>query len=318
MSMETLYIVVPCYNEEEVLPESAGILRSKLQTLIADGRVAPDSRILFVDDGSKDRTWALISGLAQEECFEGVKLAHNRGHQNALLAGLMSARGRCGITITIDADLQDDVDAIDRMLDERANGCEIVYGVRGSRASDTAFKRMTAEGYYKVLASLGVEVVFNSADFRLLSARALDALSEYREVNLFLRGIVPSLGFKTAEVVYDRKERTAGETKYPLKKMLALAWQGVTSFSVQPLQLITALGVLLGILSGAGLLAELIVGLCGVFVERWVILLAFMGLFCGIQLLALGVVGSYVGKIYGEVKARPRYIIEKNTLTKNV
>ena len=316
--METLFIVVPCYNEEEVLPETARVLRGKLEQLVAAQRITPESRVLFVDDGSKDRTWELISGLCGDfPCFEGVRLAHNRGHQNALLAGLMAARGHCGVTVSMDADLQDDVDAIDRMLDERENGCEIVYGVRGSRATDTAFKRITAEGYYKILAALGVEVVFNCADFRLMGARALDALSEYREANLFLRGIVPSLGFRTAQVVYDRKERLAGESKYPLKKMLALAWQGVTSFSVQPLRLITVLGVFLLVLSGAGLLAELIVGLCGVFVERWLVLLGFMGLFCGLQLAALGVVGSYVGKTYGEVKARPRYFLEENTLERS-
>lgn len=310
--METLFIVVPCYNEEAALPETNRRLMEKLSALAAAGRVAPGSRALYVDDGSRDGTWALIERLAAAEPrVMGVKLAHNRGHQNALLAGLMTARPLCGVTISMDADLQDDVDAVDRMLDERANGCEIVYGVRASRAADTAFKRVTAEGYYKVLAKLGVEVVFNSADYRLMSRRALDALAEYREVNLFMRGIVPTLGFKTAEVTYARGERVAGESKYPLKKMLSLAWQGVTSFSVKPLQMITAAGVLFCVLAGLGLLACLIVGLCGVPVAGWVILLGFLGLFSGVQLIATGVVGAYVGKTYGEVKARPRYIIEK-------
>lgn len=315
--METLFLVIPCYNEEEALPETARVLNNKLTQLINAERIRPESKILFVDDGSKDQTWSLITSLSEQPHFEGIKLAHNRGHQNALLAGLMEARKYCDVTISMDADLQDDIDAIDRMLDERENGCEIVYGVRGSRATDTAFKRVTAEGYYKVLAALGVEIVFNAADFRLMSSRSLEALSEHREVNLFLRGIVPSLGFKTAEVVYNRKERNAGESKYPLKKMLALAWQGVTSFSVQPLRLIAAAGVLFCAVSCVGLIAELILSLCGIWVERWLILLAFMGLFSGVQLLALGIVGSYIGKIYGEVKARPRYILERNTLSEN-
>lgn len=313
--METLYIVIPCYNEQEVLPETLRRLDAKLTALEADGRISPDSRVLLVDDGSRDRTWALIDEAArQQEWVEGIKLAHNRGHQNALLAGLMTAREHADIVVSMDADLQDDVDAIDGFLDQRAEGCDIVYGVRAARTTDTAFKRTTAEGYYKLLKLLGVEIVFNHADYRLMSRRALDALAEYHESNLFLRGIVPSLGFKTAEVTYERAARFAGESKYPLKKMLALAFEGVTSFSVKPLRLVTAIGVLLCVLAGLGLLAALIVLLCGLPVAGWVVVLGSVWLVGGLELIAIGLVGAYIGKIYGEVKARPRYILEENTL----
>ncbi len=306
-----LYLVIPCYNEEEVLPETAKRLTEKLYAMSGAGLVSPQSRILFVDDGSKDATWRLISEYSAAIPFvDGVKLAHNRGHQNALLAGLMTAMPLCDCAISMDADLQDDVDAVDRFVEKYKEGCDVVYGVRNKRETDTFFKRATAEGFYKVMQLLGVEVVFNHADYRLMSRRALEGLSEYGEVNLFLRGIVPLIGFKSDYVYYDRAERFAGESKYPLKKMISFALDGITSFSVKPLKLISNLGILISVLSIFGLLYALISYICGVAVAGWTAIVCSIWLLGGLQMLCLGVVGGYIGKIYNEVKRRPRFLIE--------
>ena len=309
---EILYIVVPCYNEEEVLPETSRRLGAKLDKLMEDGRISPQSRVLFVDDGSRDRTWSLIEQLhARDPRFSGAKLSRNRGHQNALWAGLMTARGRCDVTISMDADLQDDIEAVDAMLDRRAEGCEVVYGVRSSRETDSFFKRFTAEGFYKLLAALGGEVVFNHADYRLLGRRALDALSEYHEQDLYLRGIVPMLGYKSDTVTYQRGERFAGESKYPLKKMLALAVNGITSLSAKPIRLLGGLGCVLFALGLLALLFALIFSLCGGHFPGWAVSSISAWAAAGLVLAALGVVGEYVGKTYLEAKARPRYFIER-------
>ena len=307
----TIYFVVPCYNEEEVLPETSKRLYEKMKSLVVAGKVSPDSRICFVDDGSKDKTWEMIEDLHEAEpVFTGVKLSRNRGHQNALLGGMMTVKDDCDALISLDADLQDDPGAIDKMVDEWISGADVVYGVRSARKTDTFFKRFTAEGFYKVMEIMGAQVVFNHADYRLLSRRAVEALSEYKEVNLFLRGMIPTLGYKTAVVTYERNERFAGESKYPLKKMLALAWNGITSFSTKPLSLIVTLGMLLVVIAAVLLLVcagRAIWGTAPSSVEVFSYSLWLLG---GIQLLALGVVGEYIGKIYAEVKGRPRYIIE--------
>lgn len=307
----TIYFVVPCYNEEEVLPETSKRLYEKMKSLVIAGKVSPDSRICFVDDGSKDKTWKMIEELHEAEpVFVGVKLSRNRGHQNALLGGMMTVKDDCDALISLDADLQDDPDAIDRMVDEWIAGADVVYGVRSARKTDTFFKRFTAEGFYKVMEIMGAQVVFNHADYRLLSHRAVEALAEYKEVNLFLRGMIPTLGYKTAIVTYERNERFAGESKYPLKKMLALAWNGITSFSTKPLSLIVTAGILLMVIAAILLLVcagRTIWGTAPSSVEVFSYSLWLLG---GIQLLALGVVGEYIGKIYAEVKGRPRYIIE--------
>ena len=311
----TLYIVVPCYNEEEVLPETAKRLREKLKALIGTKTISPLSRILFVNDGSRDRTWEMIETLAKAEpLFGGVKLSRNRGHQNAVLAGLMTAQKLCDCAITIDADLQDDIEVIDQMIRDFVNGSDIVYGVRSSRKTDTFFKRFTAEGFYKLMEKMGVELVFNHADFRLMSARAIDALSDYHEVNLFLRGIVPQIGYKTSTVTYARSERFAGESKYPLKKMLALAWNGITSFSVKPISLILGLGILITALSGIAGFVLLIVELITHTLTAVSALIFSVWFATGLIMTSLGIVGEYAGKIYGEVKARPRYVIEAISL----
>ena len=309
--MDTLYLVVPCYNEEEVLPETSRRLKEKLEGMVLEGLVDEKSRILFVDDGSRDKTWEIISRLHQEDPrFLGLKLSRNKGHQNALLAGLMTAKELCDMAISLDADLQDDVDAIDRFVLEYQNGCDIVYGVRSKRETDTWFKRTTAEGFYKVMQSLGVDIVDNHADYRLMSRRALEGLAQFREVNLFLRGIVPLIGYKSAVVTYERSERFAGESKYPLKKMLSFAFDGITSFSVKPISFILGLGVLMTGISGLALLVLLVLWLLGWGVSGFGVLCGSLWLLGGIQLMALGMVGEYVGKIYKEVKARPKYIIE--------
>ena len=309
--MDTLYLVVPCYNEEEVLPETSRRLKEKLEGMVLEGLVDEKSRILFVDDGSRDKTWEIISRLHQEDPrFLGLKLSRNKGHQNALLAGLMTAKELCDMAISLDADLQDDVDAIDRFVLEYQNGCDIVYGVRSKREPDTWFKRTTAEGVYKVMQALGVDIVDNHADYRLMSRRALEGLAQFREVNLFLRGIVPLIGYKSAVVTYERSERFAGESKYPLKKMLSFAFDGITSFSVKPISFILGLGVLMTGISGLALLALLVLWLLGWGVSGFGVLCGSLWLLGGIQLMALGMVGEYVGKIYKEVKARPKYIIE--------
>ena len=306
-----LYLVVPCYNEEEVLHETTKRLTEKLNTMIEKELVSKESRILYVDDGSRDKTWEIIEKLNAENPFvEGVKLAHNRGHQNALLAGLMTAKEYCDAAISLDADLQDDTDVIDKFVEEYNKGNDVVYGVRDSRKTDTFFKKFTAEGFYKVMKILGVDVVFNHADYRLMSKRALEALSEYKEVNLFLRGIVPLIGFKSSKVFYERHERFAGESKYPLKKMIAFATDGITSFSVKPLKLISNLGIIISFLSIIALIYALVSYLTGVAVPGWTAIIASIWLLGGIQLLCMGVVGTYVGKIYNEVKQRPRFLIE--------
>ena len=307
----TIYFVIPCYNEEAVLPETSHRLTRKLEAMRANGLIGEASRMLFVDDGSKDKTWELISQYNRENPWvEGVKLAHNRGHQNALLCGLMTAMDRCDAAISMDADLQDDIDALDQFVTKFREGCDVVYGVRNKRDTDTWFKRTTAEGFYKVMKLLGVDVVFNHADYRLMSKRALEGLSEYREVNLFLRGIVPLIGYRSDYVYYDRHERFAGESKYPLKKMLSFALDGITSFSVKPLKLISNLGVLISLLSIFGLLYALISYFAGVAVSGWTAIVCSIWLLGGLQMLCLGVVGGYIGKIYSEVKSRPRYRVE--------
>lgn len=308
-----LYLVIPCYNEEEVLPETTKRLTEKLYNMIHADMIDRDSRILFVDDGSRDDTWQLIEMYSTAVPYvDGVKLAHNRGHQNALLAGLMTAMPLCDCAISLDADLQDDIDVIDAFVQKYAEGCDVVYGVRNKRDTDTFFKRTTAEGFYKFMKLLGVDVVFNHADYRLMSRRALEGLSEYREVNLFLRGIVPLIGFRSDYVYYDRAERFAGESKYPLKKMISFALDGISSFSVKPLKLISNLGILISVLSVFGLLYALISHICGVTVAGWTAIVCSIWLLGGLQMLCLGVVGGYIGKIYSEVKQRPRYLIEKH------
>ncbi len=316
--MAVLYVVVPCYNEEAVLPETTRRLTAKLNELIAAGVCDGASRILYVDDGSKDQTWQLIEQFhAQNPLVTGVKLAHNRGHQNALLAGLMVAKDRCDCAASMDADLQDDVNVLDGFMEKFAAGCHVVYGVRSDRQADTGFKRITAQGYYKVLDKLGVEVVYNHADCRLLSRRALEELSRYKETNLFLRGMVPHMGFQSDVVYFERAQRFAGESKYPLGKMLRLAWDGVTSFSVSPLKMITAAGVILTVLTLVALLLEGVLALCGVWVSGILAAVTAIWLLGGILLTALGVVGSYIGKMYDEIKARPRFTAEKVLLDKN-
>lgn len=309
---EVLYIVVPCYNEEEVLPETAKKLGDKLDSLIERGTISPDSRILFVNDGSGDGTWSIIKELHRRNPhFSGICLTRNRGHQNALMAGMMECRKRADLMISMDADLQDDIDAVDRMVEEYRKGHDIVYGVRSSRKTDTFFKRFTAEGFYKVMNALGVELVFNHADYRLLSRRALEDLAEYREVNLFLRGIIPQLGYDTAVVAYERKERFAGTSKYPVKKMLSLAFDGITSFSVKPMRLIINVGVLVFLVSIIMMIYTLNAKIGGRTVSGWTSLMGSIWMIGGIQLLCLGVIGEYIGKIYSESKNRPRYRIRE-------
>lgn len=309
--MNRLYIVVPCYKEEAVLAETSCRLKEKLQQLIASGVIAGNSRVLFVDDGSTDRTWEIISQLhAADETFSGVKLSRNRGHQNALLCGLTEAVKHADTIISMDADLQDDINAVDGMLAEYGKGAEVVYGVRSARKTDTAFKRVTAQGFYKFMASMGVDIVYNHADYRLLSRRACEALLSFDEVNLFLRGMVPLVGFKSAQVTYERGERFAGESKYPLKKMLAFAMDGITSFSVKPIRLILALGLCIFMVSVVILIYSLIRKAMGATVSGWASVMCSIWALGGIQLLALGVVGEYIGKIYNETKRRPRFIVE--------
>ncbi|MCF0135312.1 MAG: glycosyltransferase family 2 protein [Lachnospiraceae bacterium] len=307
-----LYIVIPCYNEQEVLPETSGRILKKLRGMMEAGLCSGDSRILFVDDGSRDNTWEMISGYAAgDEHFEGLKLAHNRGHQNALLCGLMTVNGHCDAVISMDADLQDDIEVLDQFMEKYLEGCEVVYGVRKARTTDTAFKRGTAQAYYKFMEILGTKVIYNHADYRLLGSRALDALSEYREVNLFLRGLVTDIGYKTDVVYYDRAERFAGESKYPLKKMLALAIQGITSFSTKPLDMIFTMGCWITVLSVLVLIYALVAALASLPGVFYACLFGGMFLCCGLILLSMGVLSCYVGKIYAETKARPRYRVEE-------
>lgn len=314
MKTPRLYIVIPCYNEEAVLPITAPLFRDKLHSLTQQGKISPDSRVLFVNDGSKDDTWNLICQLAKEdEHYEGICLSRNRGHQNALLAGLMEAKDKCDITISIDCDGQDDINAMDEMVDEYLSGAEIVYGVRSKRETDTFFKRFTAESFYKLMKWMGADTVYNHADYRLVSSRALKEFSNFKEVNIFLRGMFPLVGFKSTCVYYERHERIAGESHYPLKKMLALAFDGITSLSIKPIRIITGLGVFISLAAFALILYALISYFTGNVVSGWassLIVTCFLG---GIQLISLGVIGEYVGKIYMETKARPRFIISERT-----
>ncbi len=309
-----LYIVIPCYNEQEVLPITCTMFREKLETLEAAGKISPDSRVLFVNDGSKDRTWEIISQLAKEDPhFLGISQSRNRGHQNAVLAGLMEAKDRCDITISIDCDGQDDINAMDKMVDAYLEGCEVVYGVRSKRDTDTFFKRFTAEGFYHLMNWMGAECVFNHADYRLISSRVLQEFANFKEVNIFLRGMVPLVGFKSTSVYYERAERIAGESHYPLKKMLALAFDGITSLSVKPIRLITGFGALVSVISFLGVIWAVVTSLTGHSVWGWASTVCILCFMSGVQLLCLGVIGEYIGKIYMETKARPRYIISERT-----
>ena len=308
----TLYLAIPCYNEETVLPETARRLREKFTALRAAGTIGPMSRICFIDDGSRDETWQIISDLhTQDPVFSGIRLSRNRGHQNALLCGLMTLRDRADCVISMDADLQDDINAIDAMLAAFRDGNDIVYGVRASRKQDSAFKRASAQGYYRLLRALGADVVYNHADYRLMSRRALDALAEYKEVNLFLRGLVPLVGYPSTVVYYERGKRFAGESKYPLGKMVSFAFDGITSFSTMPIRLITLAGFGIFVVSLLALLIFLVQKLLGYTVQGWATLMGSIWLMGGLQLLALGVLGEYIGKIYMEVKHRPRFVIEQ-------
>ena len=309
-----LAIVIPCYNEEEVLPITSGLFKAELEDLVAKGKVDPASHVLLVNDGSRDRTWELVEGLAASDpAFRGCSLSRNRGHQNALLGGLMEARGHCDATLSIDCDGQDDIATMEAMVDAYLDGCDVVYGVRSSRETDTFFKRFTAQSFYRLLSSMGVECVYNHADYRLLGARALDALAEFREVNLFLRGMVPLVGFRSTSVYYERHERMAGESHYPLSKMLALAVNGITSLSVKPIRLITWTGLAVALASLAAIVWVLVAHAAGATVAGWASTTAAVCFMGGVQMLSLGVIGEYVGKIYLESKHRPRYVISERT-----
>ena len=310
--MKTIYLVLPCYNEEAVLHETSSRLKVKMNQLISENKISKDSRITFVDDGSKDNTWSIIEELKEsDELFAGVKLSRNRGHQNALLAGLMTVKDYCDAAISLDADLQDDINVIDKFIDRFIDGCDVVYGVRSDRKTDTVFKRTTAQGFYKVMKLLGVDIVYNHADYRLMSKRALDALEEFEEVNLFLRGIVPLIGYKSDVVLYERNERFAGESKYPLKKMLSFAFEGITSFSVKPIKLILDIGIIMFTTSLLFLIYFIALWCLGKTVEGWATIVVSIWMLGGVQLLCLGVIGEYIGKIYIETKKRPKFIIDK-------
>ena len=312
--MKTIYLVIPCYNEEEVLPETVKRLVEKISDLQLSGVISQKSRVVFVDDGSKDHTWDLIKRYhtIHPMMIDGLKLSRNEGHQYALYAGLIELRHSCDAIISMDADLQDDINAIDEMIKEFENGSEIVYGVRSERETDTAFKRTTAHGFYKLMEMMGVELVYDHADYRLMSRLALDALAEFPESNLFLRGIVPMIGYKTSKVYYKRGERFAGESKYPLKKMLSFAAEGITSLSVKPIRMITSLGVILFVISLLILLYSFIRHITGHTVAGWTSTVFSIWAIGGLQLLAIGVIGEYIGKIYLETKDRPKYFIEKS------
>lgn len=310
--MSVLYLVIPCYNEQEVLPEASKQLLDKMDSLINKGKISDKSKIVLVDDGSKDRTWGIIEELhAGNPMFQGIKLSRNKGHQNALLAGLMTVKDYCDITISLDADLQDDINAIDEMVDKHHDGCDIVYGVRSARKTDTFFKKTTAEGFYKIMKIMGVDIVFNHADYRLMSKRALDGLEDFEEVNLFLRGIVPMIGYKSGEVTYERKERFAGESKYPLKKMLAFAFEGITSLSIKPIRLITTTGFLIFGISLMMLIYFIVRHFTGATILGWTSTIVSIWAIGGLQILAIGVIGEYIGKIYLETKKRPKFIVDK-------
>ena len=308
---DILYLVIPCYNEEAVLHETAKQLLEKMNSMFERGMISRESKIMFVNDGSKDKTWEIIEELhASNPIYSGVKLSRNKGHQNALLAGLMTAKEKADMTISLDADLQDDVDVIDQMVEKYYQGNDVVYGVRSARKTDTFFKKFTAQGFYKLMQAMGVEIVYNHADYRLMSKRAMEGLSQFKEVNLFLRGIVPLIGYKSDVVTYERHERFAGESKYPLKKMLAFATDGITSFSIKHIRLITTCGILIFAISLVMLLYFLIVHFMGRTVAGWTSMIVSIWAIGGLQLLAIGIVGEYIGKIYLETKERPKYIIE--------
>lgn len=309
-----LYIVIPCYNEEEVLPLTSKMFLGKLNALIESKKISDKSRILFVNDGSKDKTWEIIQRLSKDDYhYAGIAQSRNRGHQNAVLAGLMEVKDKCDITISIDCDGQDDIDAMDKMVEEYLNGYEVVYGVRNSRKTDSFFKRTTAQGFYKFLRIMGVEVVYNHADYRLISARVLEAFADFKEVNLFLRGMIPLVGFSSTSVYYERHERMAGESHYPLKKMLELAFDGITSLSVKPIHIITSFGFFIAVISFIGVIWAILNVFLGSTVPGWASMTCIICFLSGIQLIALGVIGEYVGKIYMESKHRPRYIISDRT-----
>lgn len=310
--MDKLYLVIPCYNEEKVLPETSKQLRAKIQSLIEKDKISSQSRIVFVNDGSNDRTWEIIEELHRcDPLFQGIKLSRNEGHQNALLAGLMTVKEKCDMVISLDADLQDDINAIDEMVEKYYQGCDIVYGVRSARDTDTAFKRKTAEGYYKVIKLLGGDVVYNHADYRLMSRRALDGLEKFKEVNLFLRGVVPMIGYKSDKVYYARKERFAGESKYPLKKMIAFAWEGITSLSIKPIRMIMLLGSAIFLVSIIMLIYSFVRHAAGETTIGWTSTVVSIWAIGGLQLLAIGIIGEYIGKVYLETKERPKFIVEE-------
>lgn len=312
-----LYIIIPCYNEEKVLPITAPLFKQEIMKLINRNIISVKSKIMFVNDGSKDQTWNILCELAKkDDCFLGISQSRNRGHQNAVLAGLMESKDQCDITISIDCDGQDDINAMDSMVEEYLKGNEIVYGVRSRRDTDTFFKRFTAESFYKLLNWMGVEVIYNHADYRLISSRVLQEFANYKEVNIFLRGMVPLVGFKSTIVYYERHERIAGESHYPLSKMLSLAFDGITSFSIKPIRMITGVGFVIAVLSFIGVLWSFVEYFIGETVNGWASMTSLICFIGGVQLLCLGILGEYIGKIYLEVKARPRYIISDRTYTK--
>jgi glycosyltransferase involved in cell wall biosynthesis len=307
-----LYLVIPCYNEEEVLPETSKRLTAKLGAMIEMGLISEDSKIVFVNDGSKDHTWQLIRQYHEENpMIQGINLSRNKGHQSALLAGLMTVKEYCDMAISMDADLQDDVDAIDQFVEKYYEGCEVVYGVRSERKTDSFFKRASAQSFYKLMLHMGVEIVYNHADYRLMSRRALDEMEGFKEVNLFLRGIVPLIGFQSGVVTYERHERFAGESKYPLKKMLNFAFDGITSFSVKPIRMVTTLGIVIFAISILMLIYFLITWCIGWTVPGWTSIVVSVWAIGGLQLLAIGIIGEYIGKIYMETKARPKFIVQE-------
>lgn len=315
---KVLYLVIPCYNEEEVLEETTKRLKEKLNKLIKDKKISKDSKVMYVNDGSKDGTWNLIKKISEKDSlFTGITLSRNRGHQNALVAGLMTAKNRADIVISMDADLQDDINAIDEMIDKYYSGCDIVYGVRSARKKDTFFKKVTAEGFYKFMKKMGVDIVFNHADYRLTSKRVLEEFSNFKEVNLFLRGMFPLIGFKSDVVYYERAERFAGESKYPLKKMLNFAWDGITSFSTKPIRLILSLGIFILVLSFIMIVYSIVRKLMGNTVDGWTFIVCSIWLIAGIQMLSIGIIGEYIGKVYSETKSRPRYIIAEDLMEKS-
>lgn len=307
-----LFVVLPCYNEEEVLGETSKRLLELYGKMISEGTVSPESKIVFVDDGSRDRTWEIISGLCeQNNIYRGVKLAHNAGHQNALLGGLMTVKDECDCAVSIDADLQDDINVIPEMVKKFDNGCDVVYGVRSERKTDSFFKRTTAQGFYKFMAMMGIDVVYNHADYRLMSRRALNDLESFKEVNLFLRGLVPLIGYKSDSVYYERAERFAGESKYPLKKMLSFAFDGITSFSVKPIKVLWSMGLIVCVAAVIAAIYTLVSKFFGYTSDGWASLMCSIWFLGGVQLVSIGIIGEYIGKIYKESKARPRYIIEE-------